>query len=304
MRILSWDVGIKNLAYCLINKNDSDAKIEDWGIINLMEDVDKKCYGFINSDEKRTNCNRKCTHYFQNGGNTHYFCMIHKNQYSKIHRETLEMNAIKTKDKCQIHKNNGEQCTKKGVFEMKKGGKKQLVCNYHSKHILKKHNANTIKNIIKTNANKAPIDPILIRLIQQLNKNETFLHVDYVLIENQPSLKNPKMKNIASTLKGWFLTKGIVDRVKNSEIQKVLYLSPSNKLKINDDDIQKEINKLKKSKQYAFTKKMAITKTNSLIKNDEKWMKFLNNNTKKDDLCDSYLQGLYFLNNFRKFIKE
>ena len=29
MRILSWDVGIINLAYCLLNVNDEDWKIED-----------------------------------------------------------------------------------------------------------------------------------------------------------------------------------------------------------------------------------------------------------------------------------
>ena len=34
MRVLSWDVGIKNLAYCLID----NSKIIDWGIINLLED--------------------------------------------------------------------------------------------------------------------------------------------------------------------------------------------------------------------------------------------------------------------------
>ena len=31
MKLLSFDVGIKNLAYCLLNDN----KIEDWGIINI-----------------------------------------------------------------------------------------------------------------------------------------------------------------------------------------------------------------------------------------------------------------------------
>ena len=36
MKILSFDVGIKNLAYCLID--DKDYTIEDWGILNISID--------------------------------------------------------------------------------------------------------------------------------------------------------------------------------------------------------------------------------------------------------------------------
>ena len=36
MKVLSFDVGIKNLAFCLINKNDR--LIEDWGILNICID--------------------------------------------------------------------------------------------------------------------------------------------------------------------------------------------------------------------------------------------------------------------------
>ena len=39
MKILSFDVGIKNLAYCLLNSHDKS--IDDWGIINIS--VDPTC---------------------------------------------------------------------------------------------------------------------------------------------------------------------------------------------------------------------------------------------------------------------
>ena len=39
MRVLSFDVGIKNLAFCLINQNDK--LIEDWGILNIS--IDPQC---------------------------------------------------------------------------------------------------------------------------------------------------------------------------------------------------------------------------------------------------------------------
>ena len=41
--ILSWDVGIKNLAYCLIQKDETidEFKILKWGVINLNEGQQK-----------------------------------------------------------------------------------------------------------------------------------------------------------------------------------------------------------------------------------------------------------------------
>ena len=40
MKYLSFDVGIKNLAYCSLNQ---DKKILDWGIINLNKDPKCQC---------------------------------------------------------------------------------------------------------------------------------------------------------------------------------------------------------------------------------------------------------------------
>ena len=310
MKILSWDVGIKNLAFCLMEITDSDSdnrsvEIKEWGIINLLEEVTKKCHGFIDSKNNRSECVKKCTHYYQNGGNTHYFCGLHKNQYVKINKEILELESIKTKDKCERHKNSGEQCNKKATYKININGESQKVCTNHTNLIKKKHDSNTIQKVIKTNANKAPTGPIIEKLIVQMDKRKHFLDVDYVLIENQPSLKNPKMKSIASSLYFWFLCEKV--RYANDpkcKLKEVMYLSPSNKLKINDDNIQKEINALPKNKQYKYTKDMAVVKTKQLIKNNDKWTNFLSSNSKKDDLCDCYLQGLFFINNKYKFIKK
>ena len=39
--ILSFDIGIKNLAYCLINQDDNEINIIRWDIINLVKDNEK-----------------------------------------------------------------------------------------------------------------------------------------------------------------------------------------------------------------------------------------------------------------------
>jgi hypothetical protein len=53
-KILSWDIGIKNLSFCYMEKD----KIIDWGIINLEDEI-SLCQGFFKNGNK---CNRKATY--------------------------------------------------------------------------------------------------------------------------------------------------------------------------------------------------------------------------------------------------
>src|SRR3990172_7420720 len=45
MKVLSWDLGIKNLAYCLLD----DDKIAGWGVIDLRDNIKLKCVGVCKS---------------------------------------------------------------------------------------------------------------------------------------------------------------------------------------------------------------------------------------------------------------
>ena len=49
-----------------------------------------------------------------------------------------------------------------------------------------------------------------LKLIEKLDLIQ-FQDFQYILIENQPTFKNPKMKAIADTLYSWFLIRKIVD---------------------------------------------------------------------------------------------
>ena len=47
--VLSWDVGIINLAYCLIHKDGENFEIKKWGIISLSDNT-KFCQFITNKN--------------------------------------------------------------------------------------------------------------------------------------------------------------------------------------------------------------------------------------------------------------
>jgi hypothetical protein len=224
MKILSWDVGIINLSYCIIdfNEESKEKNIIKWGIINLIENPEMK-----------------------------------KNM-------TL-------------------------VFE----------------------------NIPK-----------------KLHENEFLLDVDGVVIENQPSLKNPKMKSIQMVVYSYFLMYGKVLNINENKIKFIDFCNASNKLKVykgpvisienlkkkkvknnslitdfinkeeKDENEEIEIKEKKSNKlSYGDKKKMAVEHVKYFLKenNDKENLEFFELHKKKDDLADSYLQGLYIIS--QKFEK-
>ena len=231
MKILSWDVGIYNLSYCIIEKIENESpKIIDWDIVNLVD-----------------------------------------NEQMKKNRNLL--------------------------FE---------------------------------------------NIPRKLHELPQLLDVDFVVIENQPSLKNPQMKSIQMILYSYFLILGKVigNETTKSYIYKIDFCSASNKLKIYDgpaivleekkskkknveqvsqipitteqliDEDENNIttdiveNKPAKKKassvKYADKKRLAIEHAKYFIeKYSPQYIDFFNKHKKKDDLSDSFLQGLYYIKNLK-----
>jgi hypothetical protein len=220
MKVLSWDVGIYNLSYCILEQNNEDKediKIIDWDIVNLVD-----------------------------------------NEEMKKNRPLL--------------------------FE----------------------------NIPK-----------------KLYEKPQLLDVDLVVIENQPSLKNPQMKSIQMILYSYFLILGkVIGNGDNTTgyIQKIDFCSASNKLKIYNGPVivlEEKVSKRKKkieepivqnieikepekakkasSVKYADKKRLAIEHAKYFLKdNNVNYIDFFNNHKKNDDLADSFLQGLYYIKNLKK----
>lgn len=130
-------------------------------------------------------------------------------------------------------------------------------------------------------------------LIQKLNDNFSHSDYDVVLIENQPVMKNPIMKSIQIIIYSYFKYLKIIE---NKNIDKILLVSANNKNKFTS---KYDLNIGKCSSKYLQNKKKAIECTKILLKDQEELFNFFMSHKKKDDLADSYLQGLDYINKIK-----
>ena len=243
MKILSWDVGIYNLAYCLIEVCDTtkEYKIIDWNIINLRKDIVNN--NILICEEKTNSKNKIC-----------------KNKAKYTHKNS-------NKPFCLRH---SKTCAKKSG------------CN-----IDELFNEIKIKKKKKTKVN---IQELGKTLVLELDKYPHFLNMDYILIENQPVLKNPVMKSVQMILYSFFLIKGII---KNT-VKEIKFISARNKLKVYDGPPIE----VKVKGKYAKRKRLSIEYCRYMINDDNVNLAFFNKHKKKDDLADCYLQANWFLKKY------
>lgn len=281
MRILSWDVGIINLAYCLIeyNKEDKKYSILDWNVINLTERDKMKCH--------------------QCQANPSFYQAITDKYSCKNHVKLLDTNVpdfdlmfiLNQENKCCYTGKN--TCTKTSKYKYLD----EYYCNTHAKSLYKSIGSqykNTSYN--KKNIDKQSMDDFLFKLINELENRPNLLNCNNVVIENQPSLKNPRMKTISVTLYNYYMMRGIIDqKITNSTIKTVRFMSPSNKLKLANDGDTKQLIKLKgdESSTYKLTKQLGVKYCREMIEMFPEWVLKFNSHKKKDDMADCFLQGMY-----------
>ena len=282
MKIISIDPGIKNLAFCLFEKIEGtdNFKITKWDIINLStveqtlkcEVIDKK--GSCKNQAKYQK-NNKC------------FCLKHsKKQEYKIQTAEMKPTFIHKQKILKLY----EIANTYNIQFEKTIKKAELVIliNNHISDIC-------FQEIITENASK--IDLITIGKIIKQKFNELFLSeglIDYVIIENQISPIANRMKTIQGMISQYF----IMCEPSATNIQ---FISASNKLKFNKpkDVILDENDKIVNTKtKYSDRKKLGISKCLEIITNDFNFndkIEYFNTHKKKDDLADSFLQGMWFV---------
>ena len=301
--VCSFDVGIKNLAYCIISFTDGKYEIIKWDIINLVKDDDKFC-GELTRKNKL--CGNKARFYGKMGGGVKYYCKTHCKYHIPFEAGWKEkmMVAIGKKDDCKctyVLPKKGVVCGKRAHFENKSesGG---WLCGAHKKLMIKRvekeYELKKVKRVKCTSKNMAVLGE---RMYRELDEIKEMLEVDEALIENQPSMVNPSAKTIASLLFGYFIMRGVIERKNDKKKMNVKWISPSNKLKVNEDQTMKIMKNIKgASEKYKMTKKLAVEYTRILLKNDMKWLDHFNTFKKLDDLADAMLQGIYYLHKNKK----
>ena len=266
MKVLSIDIGIKNLAFILINhdENSCDFEILKWDVINLCNCV-PTC--------SNIKCNVKAKFYKNNA----FFCKKHaKNEDYKIPNiniKTLAKQSIKALNVI-IEENN---------ITIEKKSNKQDIIKAIEEHV----ENNCFNNVETINANNVNLIDLGINLKYECNKifdTQTIESINMIIIENQISPIANRMKTIQGMVSQYFIDRG------NYNIE---FISAANKLKL---FIQN------KKTTYNERKKLSINYTNELLnkKNKTKDIEFFSKHSKKDDLADCYLQAIYYLHNYNK----
>jgi hypothetical protein len=300
--ILSWDVGIKNLAYCVLQREEIKFKILDWGVINLVDDTQLCQCVLRGGDGCKSSAKYKITHIeekiFNADENSFCVCEKHKtkNEPHLIKIETVPIKKAKKKTEISSEKNYiCGICTRDATYRISNIDIDYCWCDDHKKKgeiFEKKIKA---KKIVVTNCAKKPIQILAEKLVTKLDEHQNFMTVDEVIIENQPSLINMTMKTISSFLYMYFIKSGIIDKKHNSNITSINFISPSNKLKVNEDNTNDILKKTDKTKVYKMTKKLGVKYCEALL--DENWKQVFSNFKKKDDPADAFLAGLKYLFN-------
>jgi len=271
MKVLSIDVGIKNLAFCLFDKSPTAQhfKVTKWDIVNLSETEIFKC----SFSEKNILCNKPA--------------------------------KFKKDDKCYCAKHSKKQQYQIPTLEQKPSFiNKQKIAKLYE--IADGHNIKYEPKIKKTdlaNLINENIQNIYFETIESKKANEVDLFnigvniknkfneifndegkIDYVIIENQIGPLAIRMKTIQGMIVQYFI-------MSNLNVEHIEFISASNKLKDCDS---------KDKEKYSDRKKLGIAKCLGVLTLDFRFnehLNYFNGHKKKDDLSDSFLQGLWFLNN-------
>lgn len=293
MKVISFDVGIKNMAYCIFECSDT-CKILKWDVLNLMEEnvVEPPICSCINVLKTKKNIQKPCIKKAKYGKNGKYYCDKHAketNQYiirpnkyqgSQLNKNKLvDLNTIAMQHFI-IDDTTTDKRLKKDVLKMITEHFDK-VC-FDEITIGKKKKASEIDLIDIGRNMKRRLDEI-----PEVNE------VDWVVIENQISPIANRMKTIQGMLAQYFIM--------NNPDTDISFISSSNKLKqFSFHKIEKrEPNQTEEitNKNYKENKKNGVYYSLKLLEQNDnlnEWIETLNTK-KKDDLADSFLQGIWAL---------
>jgi len=252
MKVVSFDVGLRNLAYCVLNgTNRSDVVIVDWNIIDVLGE--SAGVGAIHCHKCKTAAR------YEHASDGTFACARHVPKKQKKVTKT-ELNK---KTPSQLH----EQMKELGLTSTaeKKVDLVKLVYNH-----LKQ---NTWKKCVSSATQGSCLDlaPALIRSLDQ--RSASWKGADLVCVENQ---MDRRMFGVQAMLQMYFCCRGY-------QVQGVSATHKLSNIVTVDDS----------TASYKGRKTTGITHARALVPLANK--AHFETHPKKDDLADSFLQGLWCL---------
>ena len=287
--VLSIDVGIRNLSYCVISEGIQLPAIHDWNNISLFKnDPIPVCTGVTKHSKP---CGRNAKYTVSITGVC--ACATHAKKYPGY------------LPPAQPHK--------RGVYSKLKIGELRQYAMDIAKHTntsppptpptpppravlvdkIKYIHENALFVPIKKPTNASKVDMVSIgraiinefdRIIAPYDAATTA-----VIIENQIGPIAMRMKTIQGMLMQYFLMRGFVD---------IRFVSASNKLST-VDPLDGTATPTNTTTTYSDRKKTGIDRVMRLLAGTER-LEWFADHAKKDDLADSLLQGIWFLASLRK----
>jgi hypothetical protein len=302
-RVQSFDIGIKHMSYCILEvAEDGQIQIIDWKVLNLLsptttgeqteEQRPIKC-SCSNSTKSKKVCSKNAK-YTKNGN---FYCQIHSNgQQYMIPEKRFQRSQLKKMNMAALH-------------ELVESFQVPLPPSLNSV-IHRTTLIDTLTTFFQEKCfeliippKKAPsaatIDLITIgrNMKTQLDEiqNPFLENLTDVIMENQISPIAGRMKTIQGMLMQYYIV-----RYPNTMIA---FISSANKLKPfrNQNPNSNPNPNPTENKTYREHKESAIEITRKLLDETpsfQSWKRFFEEaKTKKDDLADSLLQGLWFIKN-------
>ena len=266
MRIISIDVGIKNLAYCILENIDKDGpcNIIKWDVINLCSDV------------RLCSCNKSKTAFYslRKEDATIYLCKIHAKQ--SLYKIPSDDNNIKKINKMKIGELKSYMDSHSIIYTID-DTKPELLLK------IKIYLAECLLVVVKKeSANDMNMVPMGERLFTAFNAAINLEGIDHICIENQIGPKANRMKSLQGMISMYFIMRGKIN---------ISSISATNKLKL--------FNSIEQLDSQADRKKAGIEMVYKILEKNEnkQWMETFRSHKKKDDMADSLLQGLWYLKN-------
>jgi len=307
MKLISFDIGIKNMAYCIIDCSLS-INVLDWNVLNLLEIEEPKlfCNCFLKQKTKKSpliKCS-KIAKYQKNGA---FYCEKHAKDSSqfmipKKQNSVAAIKKMKIEELVKLGNSHLAFLNIENISTNPSNWKRVNLVNFLIDFFEKKS-----FELIVTKKTKTAGETDLIKIGRSMKMqldNINFTGLTNVVIENQISPIANRMKTIQGMLAQYFIimsSDSDIDFVSSANKLKQFGVIDTDKKKLKDPSkepkLENHFEPSNPNPEYKQHKKDGVFYCSKMIDSNqelERWKGSLDIK-KKDDLADCFLQGIWFL---------